>query len=374
MADRRQDPTRWRDHDAEAHGIESRAALLTEAAIAVQPLSGPALARIRDDINARRGRRGWLGGAALPLQVRLALVLAMLMVGGTTAVGARLLWRRHANPEQPAAPAQTIPAKNLHAASRAAVRGPGEMDAPTPVEAPQLPVAPGTPAAAPVPPPVVDVPATPRGRPAASGPIDERPHAAVERARVESVEPPPLSVRVASTEPSPPPQPTEASLIAQALVDLRQHNDPRAALATLDRYGRDFAHGVLEAEALRTRVEAVIQLGDLNTALTLLDGKGGGGGAAGDDLLLTRAELRASAGRFGEALADFNQVMHDADGSSISGSDQRALYGRAVCLGRLGQSERARADLILYQRWFPHGRFAVEVQRLLAGGASAARP
>jgi len=168
--------------------------------------------------------------------------------------------------------------------------------------------------------------------------------------------------------------PTEASLVAQALSDLRQLNDPHAALATLDRYDQAFPHGVLETEALRTRVEAVLRLGDLKTALTLLEGSSAPPDALGADLLLTRAELRASARRFREALTDFDRVVDGAAGPLGAGGDERALYGRAVCLGHLSLDERARVDLLAYQRRFPQGRFAPEVQRLLAGSTPALRP
>ena len=90
----------------------------------------------------------------------------------------------------------------------------------------------------------------------------------------------------------------------------------------------------------------------------------------GPDLTLTRAELRAAAGRFREALSDFNRVVDGADATLAAAGDERALYGRAVCLGRLGEDERARADLLAYQRRFPDGRFAREVRRLLGKDAS----
>jgi tetratricopeptide (TPR) repeat protein len=166
---------------------------------------------------------------------------------------------------------------------------------------------------------------------------------------------------------------TEAGLLAQALSQLRQRNDPRAALATLERYSREFPHGVLESEALRTRAEAIIQLDDRKAALALLDGQLALPDALGVDLLLTRAELRAAAGRFREALADFTQVLELANHLLGEGGDERALYGRAVCLGHLSQDERARVDLLAYQQRFPTGKFAVEVQRLLTG-SSPPRP
>jgi len=161
-------------------------------------------------------------------------------------------------------------------------------------------------------------------------------------------------------------------MVAEALSQLRQQGDPRAALVTLDAYGRAFPHGVLETEAVRTRVEAVIRLDDRKAALALLDTMPGVSNEPGTDLLLTRAELRAAAGRFREALSDFTQVVEEEGGAPAA--SERALYGRAVCLGRLAEDDRARADLLAYERRFPSGRFAAEVRRLLSEPASAARP
>jgi hypothetical protein len=168
-------------------------------------------------------------------------------------------------------------------------------------------------------------------------------------------------VPAARTEP--PITQTEAHLLARAITELRQQGDPRAALSTLDQYAQRFPHGVLEAESMRARLEALVQVNDLKTALSLLDGKTAFTDPLDFDLLLTRAELRASAHRCGEAVADFARVLE----ARASRSMERALYGRAVCLGRLGLDDRSRADLITYQRQFPHGSFLPEVKRLLVG-------
>jgi TolA-binding protein len=53
---------------------------------------------------------------------------------------------------------------------------------------------------------------------------------------------------------------------------------------------------------------------------------------------------------------------------------ERALYGRAVCLGRLGRHEAARAALTSYAQRFPEGKYAAEVARLLAGSRRVGRP
>src|SRR5206468_10593621 len=136
-------------------------------------------------------------------------------------------------------------------------------------------------------------------------------------------------------------------LLAQALSLLRQKTDPRAALAALDRYAQRFPHGVLEDEALRTRIEATMALPDPRAALALLDAKDTFRGAPGADLLIARAELRANAGRCADAVGDFARAL---GGTPARDVQERALFGEAVCLLRLGQDERAQRDLATYRQ------------------------
>jgi hypothetical protein len=170
-----------------------------------------------------------------------------------------------------------------------------------------------------------------------------------------------------------PPQ-TEARVLARAIFELRQARDPHAALSTLDHYLQLFPHGVLESESFRARLEALVQLNELKTALYLLDGQRTFADLPGVDLLLTRAELRASAGRCREALVDFTQVLESPGMRVAEGVNERALYGRAICLARLGDDARARSDLMAYRRRFPDGRFVSEAKRLLEGHALRNRP
>jgi hypothetical protein len=175
----------------------------------------------------------------------------------------------------------------------------------------------------------------------------------------------------APSAPAPSTTKDEAQLLGRALSRLRQEHDPRGALALLDEYARTFPSGVMAPEALRARLEAVIQMDDRKTALALLDGRGAFAGRLGSDLLLTRAELRASAGRYGDARADFDKLLATTLPAELAG---RALYGRAISLGHLGQDERARGDLLAYQKRFPDGKFAVEVARLLKTDGAVNRP
>jgi tetratricopeptide (TPR) repeat protein len=370
------DPRRWRDRDPDAHALESRAAVLADAVGPPPPLGPGALARIRSQVLARRSDRGVFDLRRLPGRARWAFGIGVILACVTTAGGASALWRHYRGSAERTAstPAAQAARPVAHRASRVSSRA-KETEAPGSETA-----APGTPETSPPPAAAradsqaaadVSIGRSPRGRDA-SRRLSVLPEVAPTIPAPAVSEPiPPPAVGPAQTAPA---SATEAGLVAEALSDLRQLNDPRAALATLDRYGQAFPHGVLETEALRTRAEAVIRLGDLRTALALLESASALPDALGADLLLTRAELRASAGRFREALMDFDRVLDRAAGPLGEGGDERALYGRAVCLGHLSQDERARVDLLVYQQRFPKGRFASEVQRLLAGPAPSPRP
>jgi hypothetical protein len=359
-AARLQDPTRWRDRNADAHALESRAAVLADAAAQLPPLGPQALSRIRSQVTAQRSKRGLAGFGRLSVRARLAFGIGLVLLCVTTAGGASVLWRRYVSSggRTAAPPVEKTSRQIPHRVARLGERGP-TTEAPAVSTTPALRLADDDDAKR----------ALPRVSP--GRPITQPPMAMVTHAP-EPTEP--LPPPAATPAPAPQAKATEAGLVAEALSDLRQGNDPSAALSTLDRYAQAFPHGVLETEAFRTRVEAVVQLGDLKTALALLEGKPTRADLLGLELLLTRAELRAAAGRFREALADFNQVLDSAAGPLVTGWDERALYGRAVCLGHLAQDERARVDLLAYQRRFPNGRFAVEVKRLLAGPAPSPLP
>ncbi len=365
-----QDPVRWRSGGADTHAIESRAGVLADAAAEVPSLTPQALSRIRSAVLARRSddRSGAL--RRLPLAAQLALGLGVVLLCATTAGGATLLWRKYVSGPRHAAPpaADATPAAPTRLSHAASPRSSSPATAPeTPAPAPEAASAgieSPRPAAAPAP---VSVPrAPPSSMPrAASQPralVPESP-AATGALSPPAFEPSPTSP---PERPAAPARLTEAALVADALAQLRQRSDPRAALATLDRHAREFPHGVLGSEAARTRIEATLQLRDLKAALALLDARSAPAEALGADLLLTRAELRAANGRFREALADFTRVFDGEAGLLPAGGDERALYGRAVCRARLGQDDRARVDLLAYQRRFPDGRFATEVRRLLA--------
>ncbi|HET6281329.1 MAG TPA: hypothetical protein VFH73_10190 [Polyangia bacterium] len=172
---------------------------------------------------------------------------------------------------------------------------------------------------------------------------------------------PPLAAPRASSG-SPPDG--ELALIATALRRLRTDDDPRGALATLDEHGARFPAGSLKREATLARVETLLALDRRGDALRVLDGEAIGDLPRARAVRATRGELRAELGRCADALKDFDGLLSSNHRDEYA---ERALYGRAACRARGGDAARVRADLTLYQTLYPHGRFAAEVQRLLAG-------
>ena len=149
---------------------------------------------------------------------------------------------------------------------------------------------------------------------------------------------------------------TESRILTAALEQLRKRHDPKAALATLDRYAAAFPRGALAAEAHAARIEALLAAGDKRTALVLLDA-----GAPTAELAVLRGELRVDAGRLDEAARDFGSALLGADDAL----EARALYGRAVCRIRLGDREGGRRDLDDYLRRFPRGKSAADARTTL---------
>ena len=287
------------------------------------------------------------------MRARLAFAIGLVLVCVTTAGGARVLWRKVVAPRGPgpggaraadaadgdrpagAAVGRAVAARRARGrAAAAATHADGRTGDGTASRFASAEAARGATGA--------------RGR----APIQRAPLAPVEPAARRS-----RGRRSRAAAPQRPPRrrssPRRWSIFASDTI-------ARAALATLDRYAREFPHGVLETEALRTRVEAVIQLGDLKTALRILDGKVASTEALGADLTLTRAELRAAAGRFREALSDFTEVVDGAAGrSSAAGMSGRCTVA-PICLGRLAQDES-------------RARRSARVPEAVSGGAVRAR-
>jgi hypothetical protein len=325
---------RFRATSMDPSALPARAADLVEAAQAAPALSPEALARVRANVAGGARRPSRLGG--LPVGLRLATLAALLLASAATASGAVTLWRRYvAGPAEDGAPAARHRARKERAVSTAVA------------------------SAADVAPIVEPLPALEPALPPPASPVRR---GAVAPAR-----------RAPALAPDPA---TEAKVLSDALAELRQAHDPRRALATLDAYARTYPRGVLASEARSARLEALLALDERRGALALLDERTSFAGRLGAEQLLTRAELRASVGRYADALGDFDRVLGPgAPTSPGTVTDaERALYGRAVTLGHLGRDESARADLEAYRGRFPAGKHAAEVARLLAGSVGDRRP
>ena len=114
--------------------------------------------------------------------------------------------------------------------------------------------------------------------------------------------------------------------LSSAVHALRVEHSPTAALALLDRHAGDLEKSSVSHEALLLRVEAMLKLNRQAEVLQLLDTAPLAGVAASRTLLLTRGELRASAGRCADAVMDFDLVL-----VQTQGRNKRALAGLAKC-------------------------------------------
>jgi tetratricopeptide (TPR) repeat protein len=195
------------------------------------------------------------------------------------------------------------------------------------------------------------------------------------------------AVRVAIVkEPTPPPAPApeiapqpaepsriavEQALLGRAMKTLRDGHDARTSLALLAQHAEQFPDGALASEATMLRIEALLALGLKNEALSVLDKVPLASLPNRDEQLVVRGELRAAKGRWREAKEDFNDALRDRSLPAASARartiQERALWGRASARSRLGDQDGARADLDLYLRHFPGGRFAVPAASSLKG-------
>jgi hypothetical protein len=92
----------------------------------------------------------------------------------------------------------------------------------------------------------------------------------------------------------------------------------------------------------------MLALGRKTEVLRLLDDVALTDVAASRSLLVTRGELRATANRCADGLGDFDLVL-----ARSKQADRQALFGRAVCRKKLGDSAGAQADVERYRREFP---------------------
>jgi hypothetical protein len=152
----------------------------------------------------------------------------------------------------------------------------------------------------------------------------------------------------------------ETALLSAALTRLRQHRDAAGALAALDVYDASAPHGTLRREADGARIDALLMLGRDADALAVLRTLRLQPRGRDQELRVVRGELAAPIS-CAAAVEDFDRVLVEAPPAPLA---ERALYGRAACLARLGDATAAQRDLREYLRRFPAGRFATEVRRL----------
>jgi hypothetical protein len=139
-----------------------------------------------------------------------------------------------------------------------------------------------------------------------------------------------------------------AKYLSEAIHALRVEHSPGTALFLLDRHATQLGKSTFAHEALLLRVEAMLALGHKAEVLRLLDGAALTDVAASRSLLVTRGELRAAANRCADGLGDFDLVL-----AKSKQADRQALFGRALCRKKLGDSAGAQADIERYRREFP---------------------
>jgi hypothetical protein len=199
-------------------------------------------------------------------------------------------------------------------------------------------------------------------------------HRALARVAImkEPLQPPtPSAADVAAAPPEPSRIAVEQALLGRAIKTLREGHDARTSLALLAQHAEQFPDGALAAEATILRIEALLTLGRKDEALSLFDGVSLASLPNRDEQRVVRGELRAAKGRWREAEQDFDEALAGhalpAETAKIRTVQERALWGRASARSRLGDQDGARADLALYLRHFPAGRFASAAASLLKG-------
>jgi hypothetical protein len=383
------DERRWAD-GAGAGEREARAGALLRGARGLEALSAARLSAVRHQVSEARSRARRPWAIQLAFAVALIFGLSTIVVAATKVTG----WFRARERERAVAPsdfrAASKPPRHGRR-SEAPTPPPGEPaaePAPAAVETPLGPVAgPPAPPPAPVAPPRAHgasvkvsrpAPAEPPPPPAIEPPPQRPPglgelalndpHAPAGSRSVDGVD---HSSRRAGEDEAPRPSAIapasplaeESALLARALRVLRQENDPAGALRLFDEHAARFARGPLATEERIGRVEALLQLGRRDEALALLDPMTLPSKGRRRDMLVTRGELRARAGRCAEALIDFGLALTNE--ARDDDAAERALYGRGSCRARLGDSDGARSDLMTYLARFPSGHFAADVRAML---------
>ncbi|MGQ0508316.1 MAG: tetratricopeptide repeat protein [Myxococcaceae bacterium] len=151
----------------------------------------------------------------------------------------------------------------------------------------------------------------------------------------------------------------QVKLLSTALRQLRQLEDPRLALETLEPYVSRYPNGPLLAEVRAVQAEAYLELDQSAAALALLDSveamrlPRNAPHPHRAKLRVLRGEVLAQEGRCADAIAVFSDValqeLHLA---------QRALWGKAQCQHDEGKMAASRATLRELVKRFPEGDLA----------------
>jgi hypothetical protein len=152
----------------------------------------------------------------------------------------------------------------------------------------------------------------------------------------------------------------EAASLSAALSALKAGGKGNAsrALRAIDQHVHDFPHGALELEARVARVDALLVLERRHEARRELSALPIESVGRKNELRLIRAELRAD-DDCRAALNDFQVLVDQALPPAWA---ERALFGRAACLLKLGDQAAADRDFNRYLERFPSGRFADQIR------------
>jgi hypothetical protein len=314
-------PQRWTDDDSAS--VEGRLGELFRAVEGPAPLSPAALAQVHARLGSARHSSG------MRRRFREAVLASVMLLAGSSLAlagwGVSEWWTGRARRLEPALENRVPTTGTLQASKRAAPKAAQQASPAAPDETPQVPE--------------IAVPTTSR--------------AFVTRNADHGANAAPADSSELAAE----------SLALQAvLVKLRRERDPKGALTLLDQSQPLFARGALAQEAQVARVDALLALGRQSEALAILNhlplahiGRGG-------ELRLLRAELRAKED-CGLALADFDVLVRRPLSPALA---ERALYGRAACEVRVGDSSDAQRDFHEYLTRFPQGRFVISAQKQLS--------
>lgn len=117
----------------------------------------------------------------------------------------------------------------------------------------------------------------------------------------------------------------EARSLSEVLERWRRQGRAEAALTLLDEHDRRFPRGLLHVESRVARAEILLALGRTLPALGVLDGLSLSGLPRARELETLRGDLRAQAGRCGDARVDLNAVLARGREDELGRRAARAL-------------------------------------------------